>query len=257
MKHKFTFLASLLAAIGLLGVSSPVEAGITVTAGTFVSNLASSGSQKNEFKPNLDPLFGGQASVWSNNTIVLSGSGQLKFTYYGSESGYSSRFTAETDVNSAETLTENVNGTEAWGTKAATDFIDLGYGGGSFSLSFSSSTSNPFTTLSFGPFGLNSKEFGIFRNASSTGIGTTDGFVSQVGNTYTIWLGYDDGGGTKDVTNKPDDDNHDDMIIRMDFTPDDLGNTDPVVPEPATLAIWGLGLGIAGLVKFRRRQTAA
>lgn len=29
------------------------------------------------------------------------------------------------------------------------------------------------------------------------------------------------------------------------------------VPEPATLAIWSLGLGIAGLVKLRRRQMAA
>jgi len=29
------------------------------------------------------------------------------------------------------------------------------------------------------------------------------------------------------------------------------------VPEPATLAIWGLGLGIAGLVKLRRNKLAA
>lgn len=29
----------------------------------------------------------------------------------------------------------------------------------------------------------------------------------------------------------------------------------PEVPEPATIAIWGLGLGIAGLVKFSRRRT--
>jgi len=31
----------------------------------------------------------------------------------------------------------------------------------------------------------------------------------------------------------------------------------PPVPEPTTLAIWGLGLGIAGLVKLRRNKLAA
>jgi hypothetical protein len=32
---------------------------------------------------------------------------------------------------------------------------------------------------------------------------------------------------------------------------------DVATPEPATLAIWGLGLGIAGLVKLRRNRLAA
>lgn len=32
------------------------------------------------------------------------------------------------------------------------------------------------------------------------------------------------------------------------------GPDDPTVPEPATLAIWGLGLGIAGLVRLRRKS---
>lgn len=32
---------------------------------------------------------------------------------------------------------------------------------------------------------------------------------------------------------------------------------EPTVPEPTTLAIWGLGLGIAGLVKLRRKKLTA
>lgn len=43
------------------------------------------------------------------------------------------------------------------------------------------------------------------------------------------------------------------LIINEGGTPGDI----PSVPEPATLAIWSLGLGIAGLVKLRRRKIAA
>jgi hypothetical protein len=37
---------------------------------------------------------------------------------------------------------------------------------------------------------------------------------------------------------------------------DDNGGGGGDVPEPATLAIWGLGMGIAGLVGYRRRRQA-
>jgi hypothetical protein len=46
-------------------------------------------------------------------------------------------------------------------------------------------------------------------------------------------------------------------ITDTDPPTDPEGSPVPPVPEPATLAIWGLGLGIAGLVRLRRRSQAA
>jgi hypothetical protein len=81
--------------------------------------------------------------------------------------------------------------------------------------------------------------FGIFGTSDST----PNFFANPNGRLY---FGYDDNGANED-------DNHDDMIVSMEFL---LLSSAETVPEPATLAIWGLGLGIAGLVRLRRRQTA-
>jgi hypothetical protein len=53
-----------------------------------------------------------------------------------------------------------------------------------------------------------------------------------------------------------------DTTTTLTFATPQGGNAGPflddvavnAVPEPATLAIWGLGLGIAGLVRLRRKD---
>jgi hypothetical protein len=85
-------------------------------------------------------------------------------------------------------------------------------------------------------FGSNS---GVFSIAGTAGFGIF--FTSGRGNGFdesVLYFGYDDNGAGSD-------DNHDDMIVSARFTP---------VPEPATLAMWGIGALGMMFAGRRRRQ---
>ncbi len=86
--------------------------------------------------------------------------------------------------------------------------------------------------------GIGSLEFGIFLPRGAVANGS---YSSNV-----LYLGFDD-----QITG--DDDNHDDMIIRV--TAEDFGGQG-VVPEPASWAMLIAGFGLVGAVSRRRRGAA-
>jgi PEP-CTERM motif len=192
----------------------------TVTPGTVTAV-----PNNNNFKSNLSALGLVNYASRTGTSISLTGPATLTFEYIGSESGYRNKFTV-TGV-SGFSYQEGSGGLEAWNA-AGVDFgTALAYPGGAITNWQFSSPGKPTP----GPFGLGTEQFGVFLPGRVA-------FSSNV-----IYLGYDDEPGS-------DDDNHDDMIIRITA----VGNGGPLggVPEPASWAMLIAGFGLVGAAQRRR-----
>ena len=199
--------------MGLLGATALVVASnasaqtVAITPGTTapVSGL-------NDFQDELAAL--GLTSITTTGAdLWLSGDALLTFELLGSESGYSDSFDA-----GAVSFTENSNFT-AWGSMLL--------GSSAFSAG-SLSGDLLFSSLGGLDATVGDAGFGIFWGPN------TDFAASNV-----FYIGYDD-----QITN-PDDDNHDDLVLRVTVT--------PAVPEPGTWAMMLMGFGAAGYAMRRRR----
>ncbi|HEU4649919.1 MAG TPA: PEPxxWA-CTERM sorting domain-containing protein [Croceibacterium sp.] len=147
-------------------------------------------------------------------SLILDPNSAIDFYFHGSESGYNDTFTA-----GAVSVTE-MSASTPW-IPAGTYLGSEAFAAGSLAglLNFTSNAGAPATVGQNG--------FGIFLQ---------EGFVSGSKVTEFI-IGYDD-----QITN-PDDDNHDDLIIR---------GVVRAVPEPGTWATLLLGFGVLGAAMRRK-----
>jgi len=208
-----------LAAIASMALAMPAAAAVTFNVG--IGAPVNAIPNNNDFKTNLNSAGLFQYTA-GGASISLSGKATLTFEFLGSESGFNDSFSA-----AGGTITANENSAfTAWGPVALGSAT---YNGGSITDWLFSSSGGAVNK------GVGSLEFGIFLPA---GVQAGGSYASNV-----LYLGFDD-------QISGDDDNHDDMIIRI--TAEDFGGQG-VVPEPASWAMLIAGFGLVGAVSRRRR----
>lgn len=198
-------------AAALAVTTSPAHAANLIVGTGNESTLISA----NDFKGNLEGL--GLPILRTLASLTLDGPATIKVELLGSESGADDRvtiggltFTQGPDVN-------------AFGAPVLLGEVTFN-NAADFSINFSSSLSG--FTLLHGP---GSPEFGYFLPRTADGVYATN----------VLYLGYDN-----QIT-QTDDDNHDDLVLRLTVT---------AVPEPAAWAMMIGGFGLIGTALRRRRS---
>lgn len=194
--------------------TSPAVAAATFTVGTGTDKPLIAA---NDFKTQLEGL--GLNNLRNFAGLTLDGPAKIKVELFGSESGADDRI-----ILPGLTYTQGPDvpfGPVLLGTLTFANAAD-------FSIKFSSSLSGFLTEHSPG-----AGEFGYFLKSSDNGTAVT---------TSVLWLGYDN------QLTQVDDDNHDDLVIRLTAT---------AVPEPAAWALMIGGFALVGLTARRRRVAIA
>lgn len=168
----------------------------------------------------------GVTTLWRGDSMLaltLNGASTLTFSLVAAESGFSNSL----NLSGMTIISENADAALpdfTTGALAGQTLMSGNYASGTvISDLLSFTTSGP-----GGTFFSDDDEFGVFSNAAITGAGGVSSF----------FLSFDDDGANSD-------DNHDDIIVRVDISP---------VPLPA--AGWLLVAGMGGLVGMRRFRRA-
>lgn len=211
----------LLLACGLLGASAASQAAfITIDNAVPVSGTIDIVAS-NDFRANLAGL--GVTSYTLGSSLGVDGPGTVTYYYYGKEAGYENVFSAGA-LSYASGYTPTAQNYFSSPILIGSVLVDAGV------LDFQ-----------FCAFSSPTRSEGCITNLQNDllGIASPQSIALNVSD-YTAWLFWDDSGAGPD-------DNHDDMLIKAVFTPTS-------VPEPGTLALFGVGLLGLGLAKRARAR---
>ncbi|HEY0941166.1 MAG TPA: PEP-CTERM sorting domain-containing protein [Steroidobacter sp.] len=218
-------LRKVMVAAALLGTAGGAQAGFIAIDNQNPTGSVTSIVPSNDFRTTLASL--GVDTYELGTSLGVDLAGTVTYYYYGKEAGYSNEFSAGNLTYSSGFTPEAQN---YFGNPIQIGTVSVGPG----LLDFQ------FCAYSSGPVLQ-----GCVTNAQNDGLGMLSFqsiAMSILGD--TAWLFWDDSGAGPD-------DNHDDMLIKAVFTPSN------VVPEPGTLALFGLGVLGLGFGARRRQRKAS
>lgn len=211
------FLLISTAILSALLVFAPASnAALILSAGSAPKVLPIAG---NDFNTNMQAL--GYTQMTTGAQLSVDQDGSVTFSYIAAESGFTNRFNTPSGSMTEANDPFNFNGYASLTSNVtAGDILNFNFS------SLSSSALSPVDNF----LGANLQGLGIFTRGSGS-------------SHQQVILGYDD------QWKWPDDDNHDDMLVRVDFI-----NANPV-PVPAALWLFGSGLiGLFGIVRRKKRN---
>jgi hypothetical protein len=216
-----------------LAVGAVVIAGLAAPANALiVAGVIPEGTATNDFAGLLPDTSAGTpiAGYYGAQLYLIGGPADILVEWYGGEASYANQFYWDGAL-----LYTHVNGVSNPSSTAVDSDLFSNVAGGLLPFSF---VVPP--TLQSVANGTNPDNFGTEPNFFiSFNLGISDPNLAPTGGQYA-WIFFDDGGAQND-------DNHDDMVIKLSIT---SGEVAPV-PEPGSMIL--LGSGLAGLWMRRRR----